>query len=95
MAKSLALDIAKRYPPAIANNPAQIVSQQRISGIFEQVFTRAIEFSRDNRLGWYKRARLGNVFRWELTELGYGDKFINTATESLILYITRNPPVKV
>jgi len=94
LAKSLAQDVAKRYPPAIANDPAQIVSQQRLSGILEQVFTRAAKFSRENKLGWYKRAKLGRDFRWELTELGYGEKFVDTATESLILCVTRNPSPK-
>lgn len=91
MAKRLAQDVAKRYPPAIANNPAQMVSQQRLSGILEQVFTRATEFSRENKLGWYKRARLGNDFRWELKEMGYDEKFVDTATEGLVLHVTRIP----
>ncbi len=94
MAKSLAQDVAKRYPPAIANNPAQVVSQARLSGILEEVFTRATDFSREHQLGWYKRARLGNDFRWELNELGYDKKFVDTATEGLILCVSRNPSLK-
>jgi hypothetical protein len=40
-------------------------------------------------LGVYKKARLGNTFRWELEEMGYSEKFIELATEGLIVYITR------
>jgi len=94
LAKSLAQDVAKRYPPAIANNPAQVVSQQRVSGILEQVFARATAFSREHKLGWYKRARLGKDFRWELKEMGYDEKFIDFATEGLILCVSRNPSLK-
>lgn len=94
MAKSLARDVAKRYPPAIANNPAQMVSPQRLSGILEEVYTGAIEFCRENKLGWYKRALLGKGFRWELNELGYEEKFVDTATEGLIRSVTRNPSFK-
>ncbi len=94
LAKSLAQDVAKRYPPAIANNPAQVVSQARLSGILEEVFTRATDFSREHQLGWYKRATLGNDFRWELNELGYDKKFVDTATEGLILCVSRNPSLK-
>ena len=90
LATNLALDVAKRYPPAIANNPAQMVSQQRLAGILEEVFARAAQFSRENPLGWYKRARLGNDFRWELNELGYDEKFVDKATEGLILCVSRN-----
>lgn len=88
-AKGLAQDVAKRYPPAIANNPAQMVSQKRLSGILEDAFTRAAEFNQENRLGWYKKAKLGNEFRWELKEMGYDEKFIDVATEGLIVYVTR------
>ncbi len=90
-ATNLAQDVAKRYPPAIANNPAQMVSQKRLSGILEEAFTRAAEFSRENKLGWYKKAKLGNEFRWELKEMGYDEKFIDMATEGLIVYVTRGP----
>lgn len=90
-AKSLAQDVAKHYPPAIANNPAQVVSQQRLSDILEDVFTRTTDFSREHKLGWYKRAMLGKVFRRELEELGYDKKFVDTTTQGLILYASRNP----
>jgi hypothetical protein len=93
LARSLAQDLAKRYPPAIANNPAQIVSQQRLSGILEEVFARATDFSRENNLGWYKKSRLANVFRWELNELGYNEKFVDSATEVLTLRAARNGPL--
>jgi hypothetical protein len=91
LAKSLAQHLAKRYPPAIANNPVQMVSQQRLSDILEEVFAEAADFTRENKLGWYKRAKLGREFRWELKEMGYDDKFIDVATEGLIARITRRP----
>ena len=93
-AKSLAQDVAKRYPPAIANNPAQMVSQKRLSGILEDTFTRAAEFNRENKLGWYKKAKLGNEFKWELKEMGYDEKFVDVATEGLIVYVTRRASPK-
>ena len=45
-AKTLANDIAKRYPPAIANNPEQMVSHQRLTTILEEAFNRAAEIGR-------------------------------------------------
>jgi hypothetical protein len=94
LAKSLAQDLVKRYPPAIANNPAQMVSQQRLSGIFEEVFANATKFGQEHNLGWYKRARLGKDFRWELNEMGYDEKFVDTATEGLILCVRRTSSLK-
>ena len=88
-AKNLAQDIAKRYPPAIANNPEQMVSQKRLTAILEDAFTRARQFNSDNQLGMFKKAKLGNTFKWELKEMGYDEKFVDMATEGLIVYLTR------
>ena len=82
-AENLAQDLAKRYPPAIANSPTQMVSQQRLSVILEAIFARAAEFKRENQLGWYKKARLDNIFRRELEEMGYEEKFIAVVKEGL------------
>ncbi len=90
LARSLAQDVAKRYPPAIANFPVQMVSQQRLSAILEEVYALAAEFSREHKPGWYKRLRLGKNFRWELNELGYDEKFVDAATDGLILCLTRD-----
>ena len=88
-AKNLAQDIAKRYPPAIANNPEQMVSQKRLTAILEDTFERARQFNRENQLGMFKKAKLGNTFKWELKEMGYEAKFVEMATEGLIVYLTR------
>jgi hypothetical protein len=90
-AKSLAQDIGKRYPPAIANNPEQMVSQKRLTTILEDTFTRAHQFNCENRLGMFKKAKLGNTFKWELKEMGYEDRFVDVATEGLVVYLTRGP----
>ena len=88
-AKGLAHDLAKRYPPALDKGTERKISQKRLTSILEDTLSRAIEFKRQHKLGVYKKARLGNTFRWELQEMGYSQKFIEVATEGLIVYITR------
>jgi hypothetical protein len=95
LAKSLAQDVAKRCPPAIANNPIRMVSDRRLSDILEEAFTRAAQqFTPENKLGWYKRAKLRRDFRWELIELGYDKKFVDTAAAGLMASLTCNPSRK-
>ena len=89
-AKELAQDIAKRYPPQMDKGSAERkISQKRLSTILEDAFSRAVDFRDQHRLGVYKKARLGNTFRWELEELGYTKEFIDLATEGLVVYIAR------
>ena len=90
-AKSLAQDIGKRYPPAIANNPEQMISQKRLATILEDAFVQAHRFNAENGLGVFRKAKLGNTFKWELKEMGYDEKFVDMATEGLVVYLTRGP----
>ena len=66
-----------------------MVSQKRLTDILEETFAKAAAFQRENKLGWYRKAKLGNEFRWELKELGYDEKFVEVATEGLVVYVTR------
>lgn len=88
-AKALAQEVAKRYPPALDKGSERKISQKRLTTILEDTFNRAAEFRKQNKLGVYKKARLGNTFRWELQDMGYSEKFVEVATEGLVVYITR------
>jgi hypothetical protein len=90
-AKSLAASIAKRYPPSLDTAPGRKVSVNRVTRVFEETLAKAEEYNRTHKLGVYKKARLGNTFKWELKELGYSEKFIDLATEGLIVYLARKP----
>jgi hypothetical protein len=88
-AKTLAQALAKRYPPALDKGSERKISQKRLTSILEETFSRAADFRRQYNLGVYKKARLGNTFRWELEEMGYSAKFVEVATEGLIVYLTK------
>ncbi|HYH41762.1 MAG TPA: hypothetical protein VD867_07240 [Burkholderiales bacterium] len=88
-ATSLAEDLSKRYPPALDTSGGQTLSDKRLARILEDVCTKAVAFRSEHKLGVYKKARLGNTFRWKLEELGYSKKFIETATEGLVVYLAR------
>ena len=88
-AKTLAQELAKRYPAALDKGGARRISQKRMTAILEDTCNRALDFKKQHKLGVYKKARLGNTFRWELQEMGYSENFVELATEGLIVYITR------
>jgi hypothetical protein len=88
-AKGLAQEIAKRYPPTMDAGSERKISQKRLTSILEEAFNKAAAFKDQHRLGTYKKARLGNTFRWELSELGYSQKFVELATEGIVVYVSR------
>lgn len=88
-AKQLAAELAKRYPPTLDQAGGQTLSEKRLTRILEDVCNKAADFKNEHKLGVYKKARLGNTFRWELEERGYTKAFIETATEGLVVYLSR------
>jgi len=88
-AKELVENLAKRYPPALDVSPEKRVSENRLTKVLEETLAQAVEFQGKHRLGVVGKAKLGNEFRWQLKELGYTEKFIDVATEGLMVYVTR------
>jgi hypothetical protein len=88
-AKTLAANLSKRYPPSIDASSEKKISETRLTKVLEDVLTQATDFQHKQQLGLFGKAKLGNEFRWQLKELGYSDKFIEMATEALMVYVTR------
>jgi hypothetical protein len=87
--KDLAETIARRYPPALDKDPSKRPSVNRMTRIIEDACAEAVQFQANHRLGWLGKARLGNAFRWELTELGYQKDFVEVATEAVLVHLSR------
>jgi hypothetical protein len=79
----LAQDLARRFPPASEKRTDPGAAHQ-IKVILEGLAARAVRYRDQHGLGLYKKAKLGNVFRWRLTELGYSEGFAQRATKELV-----------
>lgn len=90
-AKDLAGRLAKRYPPAIDVDPEKRVSENRLTRVLEETLALAVDFQKEHKLGIFGKAKLANEFKWQLKSLGYTEKFIEVATEGLMVYVTRGP----
>lgn len=89
-AKSLARELAKQCPPDPASKEGKPnVTPKRLVTALEQICGKALGFREQHDLGIYRKARLGNTFRWELTELGYGKEFVEDVTQRMVVHISR------
>jgi hypothetical protein len=81
-AAGLADDLGRRFPPAseARTDPG---AKHQIKVILEGLAARAVRYHEQNKLGVYKKAKLANVFKWKLSELGYSEDFIDRATKEL------------
>jgi len=82
-ATGLAIDLGRRFPPASEARTDPGVTHQ-IKVILEGLTARAVRYHEQNKLGVYKKAKLANVFKWKLTELGYSDEFVERATKQIV-----------
>ena len=82
-AAGLAADLGRRFPPA-SESRTDPGAQHQIKVILEGLAARAIRYHEQNKLGVYKKAKLGNVFKWKLKELGYSAEFVERATKEII-----------
>lgn len=88
-AHTLANDLAKRYPPELDQSPGKQVSINRLTRIMEDMCEQIIKFQATQKLGWIRKARLANHIQWELKERGYTKKFIEFATEAVVVHLNK------
>src|SRR5262245_26850551 len=88
-ATMLATDLGRRFPPAseARTDPG---AKQQVKVILEGLGARAVRFQKEHKLGVYKKAKLGNVFKWKLKELGYSDAFAENATKEIVTRLAVN-----
>ena|SRR5437879_6547759 len=80
----LATDLGRRFPPAseARTDPG---AQHQIKVILEGLAARAVRYHEQNKLGVYRKAKLSNVFKWKLKELGYSAEFAERATKEIVM----------
>jgi hypothetical protein len=81
-ADGLASDLGRRFPPSseARTDPG---ARHQLKVILDGLSARAVRFHEENKLGVYKKAKLANVFKWKLTELGYSKPFVDRATKEV------------
>ena len=90
-AEALAGDLGRRFPPA-SEARTDAGAKAQLGVILQGLSARAMRYQEEKRLGVYRKAKLGNVFRWKLKELGYSDKFCEDATRQIVARIAASKP---
>ena len=86
-ATTLAEDLGRRFPPA-SEKRTDAGAKHQLSVILDGLGARAVRFRDEKQLGLYKKAKLGNVFRWKLKELGYSEAFVESATNAIVTRVS-------
>jgi hypothetical protein len=87
LAAAIAAELVKRVPPGALESRTRKAAE-RLRNTHDAIFARAGKFARTHPLNVYKRARLGNQFRWALKEAGYPPEFVDSWTYELAILVT-------
>lgn len=83
-AEAMAEKIVRQFPPQSEPLLAKKGVKRRLEGVIDPLLDDVIQFQTQHRLGWIGKARLGNAFRWALTEKGYSESFVEALTEGVV-----------
>lgn len=83
-AVQLAQKIERQFPPKSEALLAKKGAQRRLEGVLQPIMDDIVSFQKENQLGWIGKARVGNAFRWALTEKGYSKEFVEALTEGVV-----------
>jgi len=87
-AEAIAEKIIRQFPPTAEPQLAKKGAQRRLEGVLSPIMNDLESFQKEVKLGWIGKARLGNAFRWKLTERGYSKQFVEALTEGVIERVT-------
>ena len=87
--QSIATELVKRVPPDRLESTSRKAAE-RLRNTHDAIFARAGKFARTHPLNLYKKARLGNQFRWTLKGAGYPPEFVEAWTYELVTLVALN-----
>ncbi|HXZ55360.1 MAG TPA: hypothetical protein VEF92_06655 [Burkholderiales bacterium] len=93
---SIVADLVKRFPPGQVDLSVEKAAK-RLKGVHNEAFNRVENFARTRPLNLYKKAHLGNRFKWSLREAGYAGEFADALASEFLTLATyasaaRNKP---
>ncbi len=80
---SLAKYFIDRIPPETSGGKGRSL-EKRLAAV-DKMYMQIDAFRRENRLNFYKKAKLGNAFRWQLVSAGYDKDFVDQVTKGVLL----------
>ncbi len=85
-ARALAQDFIGRLPPPPDNG--RKMTPDRMRNTHDAIVARAAAFARAHKINWYKKAHLGNTFKWALRDVGYDQQIADAMTHDVLVAIT-------
>ena len=80
---SLAHFYIERIPPGDSGGKNKFLAKKQ--EVINKMFQQMARFKLDHKLNIYKKAQMGNAFKWALKDAGYNPAFVDQLTKELML----------
>ncbi len=81
--KSLAQFYIDQIPVGMTGGDKKTLIRKKEA--LDKLFNKMAHFKREHKLNIYKKAQLGNAFKWSLEEAGYDPKYVDQLTKELMV----------
>ena len=82
---SLAMFFVERMPPG--SQIADKAFAQKADKVLVKMRAQVVKFKLEHKLNAYKKAQLGNAFKWTLRDAGVSSEYVNKLTQWLLLQV--------
>ena len=83
-ARSLAEEFIHKFPNDASHSVPNKKNKIKLNKALGNIHLKARNYSEQEKPGFYARARIGNIFMWQLKEQEYNNEFIDDLTNDLL-----------
>ena len=83
---SLAQFFADRVSVKAGEGGKKSLPKKQLEAV-NKMLAQAQRFGHEHKLNLYKKAKLGNAFKWKLKESGYANELVDELTKELLLHL--------
>jgi hypothetical protein len=88
IARAMAEKIILQYPPKVESKLKHQGGRKRLSSILELILAEITLYQTEQKMGWFRKAKFSNEFRWKLAEAGYTAEFVEALTEGVVTHLS-------
>jgi len=82
--ESLAEFFARRIPLVEEENQ-KVISKANRRAVLNEMVRKIDKFKEEHSMNFYKKAKLGNAFKWKLLEAGFAPDIVDSLTKQILI----------
>jgi len=82
--ESLAEFFTRRIP-LVEDENKKVISKANRRAVLNEMVRKIDKFKSEHAMNFYKKAKLGNAFKWKLLEAGFSSEIVDSLTKQVLI----------